>query len=87
MIFQQAANVVAEQLRRIPPVVHGEIDSIESSYAFTGGEPQITVACLQNRAYRILRQTAVCLPGLKSVLAQFSIGIQGVAAATRQKKE
>ncbi len=69
MVFQQAANVVAEQLRRIPPVVHGEVNSIESSYAFAGGEPQVAVACLQNRAHRILRQSAVCLPGLKSILA------------------
>ena len=69
------------------PVVNGEVDSVESSDTFAGREPQIAIARLQNRAHRILRQAAVRLPGLKSVLAEFSIWIESVGAATRQNQE
>ena len=62
MILQQASNVIAQQLRRIPAVVYGEVDSIESSHTFTSREPEKAIARLQNRTHRILRHSAVCLP-------------------------
>ncbi len=69
MILEQASYVIAQQLRRIPAVVYGEVNSIESSHTFASGEPEKAIACLQNRTHRILRHSAICLPCMQAVLA------------------
>ena len=72
---------------RVALVEHRELHAVEAHEAPLGAEPDVSVARLEDRLDRVLRQARVGLPDLVRVLRDRFSGIEGREGQTEKEPE
>ncbi len=83
----KSANVITLKGGRVFFVEHGEAQAVETCETFLRSDPEIAVLRLDDRLYRVLRQSVFSQPRLVAKLVEASVRIEGGDASAGEEKQ
>src|SRR5262249_7668756 len=83
----EGANPVVADRGAVAGIEDREANAVESDEALLGAEPQVTVAGLEDRVHRVLREAGVAVPDVAAVLGERGAGVQAAGAGGAEPQD